>query len=183
MEIINTIDLSILNWIQNVLRCDVLDCIMGFFSRIGDAGLVWIVAAIVMLFFKKTRVGGVIMLAAMALGFLLGDICLKPLVARVRPCLVTDIVMNIPKPDSFSFPSGHSTAGFAASVTLLIKNKKLGIAALVLAVLIAFSRLYNYVHYPSDVLCGMILGTLCALLMVYLFNKTGAERKLSGNPN
>lgn len=180
MELITNIDFSILNGIQSALRCGFLDAVMGFASYIGEAGIVWIVIAAVMLFFRKTRACGVMMLAAMALGYITGDLCIKHIVARVRPCYFTDIVMNVPKPTSYSFPSGHSTAGFAASVTILLTHRRAGIAAIAGACVIAFSRLYNYVHYPSDVLCGILLGIACALIIFLIFKKTGAMDRLSG---
>ena len=124
------------------------------------------------------------MLAAMALGYLIGDIGIKHLVARPRPFLVnTDVDLYINAPTSHSFPSGHSTASFAAVTSLfgMLKEKRwIAYSALGLAILIVFSRLYNYVHYPSDVLCGMILGIICGTIMILIFKKTKLDKRLSG---
>lgn len=179
MEGIASIDFSVLNTLQDTIRCGFLDVVLAFFGTIGNAGLCWIVVAIILLFFRKTRAAAVMMLAAMALGFLIGDIIIKPIVARPRPFLVnTDINLFIKAPSGYSFPSGHSCAGFASATVLLLTHRKLGFAALGLASVIAFSRLYCYVHYPSDVLCGIVLGILSALLVVVLFRKTTIDRKI-----
>ncbi len=180
MEFITTIDFQILDWIQSTLRTQFLDPIMAGLGYIGEAGIVWIAIAIVFLFFKKHRATGVIMLCAMAFGFLCGDIIIKNIVQRPRPFTVNNFALFVSPPHSFSFPSGHTTCGFAASIVILFRDKRFGIPAIILAAFIAFSRMYIYVHYPSDVLCGMILGTLCALLTLFVFKKTGAAKKLSG---
>jgi undecaprenyl-diphosphatase len=177
---ISSIDFSILNFIQDVLKCTFMDWTMAFFSVIGNAGIVWIVAGVAMLFFKKTRAAGVMVLCTVLLGFITGELIIKNIVARPRPFLVnTDITLFIKAPSGYSFPSGHSCAGMASSAVLLAKHKRLGIPALCVAVIIAFSRLYNYVHYPSDVLCGVALGVLSALLVMFIFRKTGLEKRLS----
>ena len=90
-----------------------------------------------------------------------------------------DFGLNIAIPSGSSFPSGHSCSSLAAATVMLIKDKRFGIPALVLALLIVFSRLYNYVHYPSDVLCGMLLGVICAVVVVLAFKKTGLDNRLS----
>ncbi len=134
------------------------------------------------------------MLVAMAIGFLVGEIGIKNLINRPRPFMVnidysarpselnSDFGLNIAIPSGSSFPSGHSCSSLAAATVMLIKDKRFGIPALVLALLIVFSRLYNYVHYPSDVLCGMLLGVICAVVVVLVFKKrqvltTGCHRK------
>ncbi len=184
VEIITNIDFSILDFIQEHIRNAFLDPVMAVLGYLGEAGAVWIILGIVLLFFRKTRPAGVCMLAAMALGYLIGDIGIKHLVARPRPFLVnTDVDLYINAPTSHSFPSGHSTASFAAVTSLfgMLKEKRwIAYSALGLAILIVFSRLYNYVHYPSDVLCGMILGIVCGLIMTLIFKKTKLDKRLSG---
>lgn len=183
MEWIQSVDFAILDGIQSVMRCDFWDVVMKVLSYLGEAGALWIVLSIVLLFSRKTRVAGVAMLVSMALGFLIGDLAIKHLVCRPRPCMLHPLAnMNISPPSSFSFPSGHSTAGFAAAVSLTIWQRKWGIPALVVAAAIAFSRLYNYVHFPSDVICGMILGTACAFFVAWAFRKTGFANRLGGIP-
>ena len=73
-------------------------------------------------------------------------------------------------PKDYSFPSGHTQASFAAATALFTGNKKAGICAYVLAALIAFSRLYLYVHFPTDVLAGVVIGICCGLLSAYVFD-------------
>ena len=183
MDWIVSIDFAILDFIQNTMVNPVMNIIMMIFSYVGEAGAIWIIAAIIMLFFRKTRATGVIMLAAMALGLLVGEACLKNVICRPRPFLVnTSVKPFIHAPLGYSFPSGHTTTAFAAALVIAARQKRgWGIAAYVLACLIAFSRMYNYVHYPTDILAGIILGTLCALLMLFIFQKTGLSDKLSGN--
>ena len=185
VEIITNIDFSILDFIQEHIRNAFLDPVMAVLGYLGEAGAVWIILGIVLLFFRKTRPAGVCMLAAMALGYLIGDIGIKHLVARPRPFLVnTDVDLYINAPTSHSFPSGHSTASFAAVTSLfgMLKEKRwIAYSALGLAILIVFSRLYNYVHYPSDVLCGILLGVICGLVMALIFKKTKLDKRLSGD--
>ena len=135
--------------------------------------------------FKKTRSMGVMMLVAMAIGFLVGEIGIKNLINRPRPFMVNIDYSARPSelnPDfglNIAIPSGSSFPSLAAATVMLIKDKRFGIPALVLALLIVFSRLYNYVHYPSDVLCGMLLGVICAVAVVLVFKKTGLDNRLS----
>jgi len=88
---------------------------------------------------------------------------LKPLIARARPCDInTAIQLMIPRPDDFSFPSGHTAASFAAAFSLYIAGvKKLSIPAFILASFIAFSRMHLYVHFPTDIVAGIVIGILC----------------------
>ena len=180
---INSIDFGIIDFIQNNFKCEFLDYIMAFFSYIGGGGAVWIVSSAIMLFFKKTRAMGVMSLCAMAIGYILGEVLLKNIICRPRPFIQNpDIVLNISPPSGYSFPSGHSSSSFAAAVIMLLRDKRFGIPALILAFLIAFSRLYNYVHFPSDVVCGTILGIICAVVVVVIFKKTKLDNRLSGAP-
>ena len=185
MDFIVNIDFSILNFIQEHIRNSFLDPVMMVLSYMGEYGVFWILLAIILLFFRKTRAAGVCVLAAMALGFLCGDIIIKNIIARPRPFLLNPSVnMNIPGPTSYSFPSGHSISAFAAVTALfgMLKEKRwIAYSGLVLAILIVFSRMYNYVHYPSDVICGILLGVLCALIMLFVFRRTGLDRRLSGD--
>ncbi len=174
-------DLQILQFIQHYIVSDFLDPCMQFFSYVGEAGIIWIIIGISMAISKKYRVYGFMLLLAMLLGFLVGEIGIKNIVQRVRPCYEYPIAnMNIEKPESFSFPSGHSCSSFAAAFILLKANKRFGVYGFVLAPLIAFSRLYNYVHYPTDVLAGIALGLGSALLIYSIFKKfvLNKERKL-----
>lgn len=187
VEFITSIDFNILNFIQENIRNAFLDPIMVGLSYIGEYGVFWILLAIVLLFSRKTRAAGVCALAAMALGFLCGDMIIKNIVARPRPFLLNPQAnMNIPGPTSYSFPSGHSTSAFAAITALfgMLKEKRwIAYSGLVLAILIVFSRMYNYVHYPSDILGGIALGVITGLIMVFIFKKTKLDKRLSGELN
>ena len=162
-------DLPILDWIQANLQSGFMDKFMPFITIFGDAGIFWMVWAGVLLIFRKTRKTGIGMFIAMILGLLVCNITLKPLVARIRPYdLQAELGVAIqllcgPQHD-FSFPSGHTIASFEAAVVLLKNGKKMGIPAMILAVLISFSRMYRYVHYPTDVIASMIRGTMFALI-------------------
>ncbi len=162
-------DLPILEWIRTNLWCEVLDVVMPIITMFGDAGIFWIACAVILLLIPKTRRTGLGMLLALILGLIVCNITLKPLVARIRPydlqaqLGVTINLLNGTMHD-FSFPSGHTIASFEAATVLLLNSKKMGIPAMILAVLIAFSRLYLYVHYPTDVICSVFLGILFAFI-------------------
>lgn len=154
-------ELSILDFIQTHLRSTVLDAAMPAITALGNGGILWIGSAALLLLLPKTRKVG----AAIAVSLLLEALCcnliLKPLVERVRPYDINSAVqLLIARPTDFSFPSGHTGASFAATAALYFKKSQLWIPAAVLSVLIAFSRLYLYVHYPSDVLAGAMLGII-----------------------
>ena len=159
------IELSILDWIQT-LHTPFLDKIMVFITRLGDAGIIWIVLSIVLLLIPKTRKSGAVMVAALVVDVLLCNIVLKNLVARTSPYDVnTGVHLLVAKLHDYSFPSGHTAASFASVTALyLAGEKKLWKFALVLACLIAISRLYLYVHYPTDVLGGILFGVISGYL-------------------
>ena len=170
-------DLPILDWIAGNLQCAFLDFIMPLITLLGDAGIFWIAMAVVMLFFPKYRKIGLSMGISLLIGLLLCNVTLKPLVGRIRPYdyqlenFGVQIKLLIEAQHDFSFPSGHTIASFEAATALMIRNRKLGIPAMVLAVLIAFSRLYLYVHYPTDVLASVVLGIGIAFLGCFLVDK------------
>ena len=162
-------DLPILEWIRTNLWCEVLDVAMPIITTFGDGGIFWIAVSVLLMFFPRTRRTGLGMAFALLMGLVVCNLTLKPMVARIRPydlqaeLGVTIQLLNGTMHD-FSFPSGHTIASFEAAVVLLMNSKKMGIPAMILAVLIAFSRLYLYVHYPTDVIASILLGTLFALI-------------------
>ena len=169
-------DLPILDWIQANLKSGFMDAFMPIITLFGDAGIFWIACSILLMLFPKTRRTGLGMGFAMAIGLLICNVTMKPLIARIRPYdLKEQMGILIPllteRMHDFSFPSGHTIASFEACTVLLKNSKKMGIPALILAILIAFSRLYLYVHYPTDVICSIILGTLIGLLGNFLAQK------------
>ena len=172
-ELLNTwaiaFDLPILDWIQSNMANPFLDMIMPIITVLGDAGIFWMVCAAILAITKKYRRIGFGMAIAMVLGLLVCNVTLKPLVARIRPydfqeTLGVTINLLIDKQHDFSFPSGHTIASFEACTVMLLGSKKLGIPATILAILIAFSRMYLYVHYPTDVIASVILGTLFGVI-------------------
>ena len=180
LELLNSwavsFDLPILDWIQANLANPLLDKAMPYSTMLGDAGIFWIVVAALLAFTKKYRKIGFGMAFAMAMGLLVCNIILKPLVGRIRPYdfqeeLGVTINLLIEKQHDFSFPSGHTIASFEACTVMMLGSRKLGIPATLLAILIAFSRLYLYVHYPTDVIASVILGTLFGVLGYLLSHK------------
>lgn len=152
-------ELSVLDQIQSALGCGFLDAAMPLVTRLGNGGAAWVLLTLLLLLFPKTQRAGAAMAVALGVEMLCCNLLLKPLVARVRPCDVNPAVrLLVPSPRDFSFPSGHTGASFAAASALHFSGSPLRLPALCLAVLIGFSRLYLYVHYPSDVLGGILLG-------------------------
>ncbi len=168
----NEFELGILNFIRENLACPFLDTVMPIITRFGDGGIFWIALSVIFIIFKKTRKMGICMGLSLLTGFIIGNIILKNVVARIRPYdLNTDIELLVNKLSDFSFPSGHTLASFEAATAIIIHDRKIGIPAIILAVLIAFSRIYLYVHYPTDVLAGMILGIIFAIFACFLVHK------------
>lgn len=158
-------ELEILDFIQSHLRSDILDFIMPLITKLGDGGILWICLSIILLPFRKTRRTGIAIAVSLALEVLCCNVILKPFIARIRPYDVnTAIQLLIPRPSDYSFPSGHTGAAFAATSALFFSKNRLWIPAAILATLIGFTRLYLYVHYPSDVLAGALLGIMLGWL-------------------
>ena len=156
---------AVLLCIQNCLRGPLTDPIFSFYTQLGNAGLIWIVLSALMLCFKRTRRAGAAGLLALAVGFVLTNLTIKPLVGRIRPWLTVEgLTALVAEHDPHSFPSGHTCAAFAAACAWRPHLPKgWGNTALICAVLMGFSRLYVGVHFPTDVLCGALAGLLSAL--------------------
>ena len=152
-------ELFILDWMQNHLRCGLLDAVLPAISWTCNHGEVWILLALFLVLRKNSRRQGWAVAAALVLDLVCCNLFLKPLVGRVRPFAMNPAVeLLIPPPLAASFPSGHTAASFAAVFALRGSGSPLWKPALAVAILIAFSRLYLYVHWPSDVLGGALLG-------------------------
>lgn len=166
-------DASILLWIQEYVRCDALTPVMSFITHLGDGGAVWIILAAVCLLFARSRARGALMALSLACNFLINNLFLKNVVARVRPYEAVEGLSRIIEAQSdFSFPSGHSGSSFAAAVVIfLMCPRRYGIPALALASLIALSRLYVGVHYPTDVLAGALIGAAVAAAVCAAYKK------------
>ena len=166
MELINKFDNAVFDMVHS-LSCGAMNIIMGIFTYLGEAGALWIAASLVFLAIKKTRKMGIYMLICLAITYLINDIILKNIFERLRPFVAdSTIELLIKAPSGYSFPSGHSASSFAAATTIFMFNRRLGIGALCVAFLIAVSRIYFSVHYPSDVLCGITLGIVCSVIIV-----------------
>ena len=167
-----SIDFNILYAIQNI-RTPILDKVFLTITSIpGNYGQMWIVLGIVLLVFKKTRKCGVTVILSYLMVFGLGQYVLKDLIARPRPCHIDQTIeLLISRPSSYSCPSTHSGWAFAAAISITLFNKKFGIPVIIFSSLVAFSRLYLFVHFPSDVLFGVILGIVFAILSKYIVNK------------
>ena len=178
MELIQNIDNAVLEYIRTHMSSGILDQTMPFITRLGSGALIWIVVALVFLVSKKYRKDGLILISSLLLCGLIGNIILKPWIARIRPFDVnTAIQLLIAKPTDFSFPSGHTMTSFASATVIFHTNRSMGIAAFVLAALIAFSRLYLYVHYPSDIIAGILIGVLISVTTIWLFKLKMKEEK------
>lgn len=164
---INRIDFSVLDFIQEHVRCTLLDLIMPLITRFGDMGLFWLVLGSFLVMFRRSRKCGINIVMAITGGFVICNLLLKNLIQRSRPCWLEPLSdMLIAVPSDYSFPSGHSMVSFAAATVIFHYNKRAGIAALAFAVLIAVSRMYLYVHFPTDVICGSLIGAVMGIITV-----------------
>lgn len=166
-------DGQVMLWIQQQLHSPWGDAVFPWITYLGEAGLCWLILCAVLLLLKKQRQTGAAVLLAVALGFVTGELILKNIVCRPRPfqAFPDFTPLLISPPSGWSFPSGHSCSSFAAASVLLSRRHKLGIPALLLACLIAFSRVYLFVHWPSDILAGMLLGVASAAVVHLLWPK------------
>ena len=166
-------DWSILQGIQNFFACSFLDFLMPKISALGDGGMIWILAAVGLICTKKYRKQGILLLGGLAVGILVGNVILKPLIARPRPCWLDQSVhLLIASPADYSFPSGHTLSSVIGATILTKTDRHFGYAAAPLAAMIAFSRLYLYVHFPSDILGAVILGIGIGAVVFYCGGKT-----------
>ena len=172
MDIILNLDNILLQFIQANMRSSIMDKLMPLITELGSGATLWIVIGLICTINKKYRKYGLMIIGSLILCLIVGNLTLKHLVARVRPFNAVPIldVLLVKPPTDFSFPSGHTMCSFASAVVIFYMNKKIGILALILSSLIGFSRLYLYVHYPSDVFCGMIIGGLAGIISIIIVN-------------
>lgn len=157
-------EFAFLDWLQQ-FHNPVLDALAVFLNYAGEHGEIWIAFTLLLLLFRRTRKAGCAMATALVLYLVAGDCILKPLFARPRPCDIRpEMLTLVARPHGWSFPSGHTASGFAAAFALWFQNRRLGVPALVLAAFIGFTRLYLYVHFPTDILGGIALGLAAGAL-------------------
>lgn len=173
MDALYNLDCNILLWIQEHLRCAFLTPVIKFITSLGNAGIVWIVVTIIMMIIPKYRKAGFMSAIALILSLLVINLSIKNWVARVRPYeVVSGLELLIEKQSDWSFPSGHTSTAFASACSILFSgHKKLGIAAILFAFFMGFTRLYVGVHYPSDVLFGALLGLAFAVIARLIVQK------------
>lgn len=165
-------EFEILHAIQTI-RTDALDMFMMYYSALGDNGLIWIILAIGLLAFPKTRFMGKVSLLAIFFEIIAVTFTLKPLINRARPCMIETIQSPLVEAcyTTPSFPSGHTACAFAMAVAIFCINKTWGTIALLAAALMGFTRLYLFVHFPTDILGSIIVGSLCGYLAFRLYNR------------
>lgn len=175
---ITELELQSMDWIQQVFKNPLFDIFWVQISQIGDHGLVWILLSICLLCFKKTRTLGILTSLSLLFSLLITNIVLKDLIARPRPFSIKPMTLLISPPTDYSFPSGHTSASFAVAFVIFHGQKinseiklrwrflRLDLSVIVLASLMAISRIYLYVHFPSDVLVGILIGFLCSTLAI-----------------
>ena len=182
-------ELDILDKIEDIYESKVMDVIMKGITHLGDAGIIWIIITLCLLISKQYRKLGILCAIGLILGLVIGNGIVKNLVSRERPFELADSIdrvfpIKIEKPTDRSFPSGHTQASFIVATILMMAKRKFGIPALILAFLIGFSRLYLKVHFPTDVLGGMLMGIAIGLTVWFVY-KWRFEKKFGPviNPN
>jgi len=172
ISLIQNLDTNALLYIQYHLRFGFLNTFKVFNTNLGDSGLIWILLGFVLLIPQKTRRGAFDALICLSIAVLINDFVIKGLVSRPRPYLTIKSLSILVEPlSSFSFPSGHADSSFAMAFALTLAFGRRGAIAFIPAALIAFSRCYVGVHYPSDVIAGAIVGTLVSWGVYVLLKK------------
>lgn len=182
-ESITALDLSILDFIHNTLSNPVMDIIMTCLTYSIEFGAMAILVFIIMMCIKNMRKTGFAVMGATLSVMLFGELIIKHLVARPRPFVINGAIELIIKaPSGFSFPSSHTATCFAMATTIYLFHKRLGVVAYVYASLVAFSRMYLYVHYPSDIIGGIALGIGCGIgavaLVKLIYRKIDKHKEL-----
>lgn len=171
---ITNVDFAILDWIQNTFKCGFMDGFMLFVTKLCDGGVAFIALTILLLIIPKTRKLGLAAAFALIINHVATNIVIKNIVCRPRPCHLREVEMLLEIPSSYSFPSGHTSTSFAVTFALMLQDREKWIRWLpvgIVSCLIAFSRLYLYVHFPTDVLAGILVGLCSALAAVFLAKK------------
>ena len=160
-----SIELDLLMGIHSV-SSPVLDQVMLGITYASTHAALWLVMSALMMCTRRYHKAGMAIIVAVAVAYVVGDLIFKPMIARDRPCALADFTLLVPIPETYSFPSGHTMSSFAAATALLMFHRREGCIAMVFAALVGLSRLYLFVHWPTDVLAGAFLGIAVAYLVV-----------------
>ncbi len=168
-------EIEFLRWIDRTFHSiEWLNYFMKFVTYIGEFGASVVVCAIVLLCFKKTRAAGWSMALGIVLDFLIVNVILKLSVNRARPWTEFEEIatfyeqFGIRLPTDSSFPSGHAAICFCGATALFLHFRRKALPAFFVAALVALSRVYLCVHYPTDVLAGIVIGTACGAAGYFL---------------
>lgn len=168
---LQNIDIKVLDLLNRKFRCQFLDKIMPLITAMGNCGIVWVLASICLVNNKNYRVKGYMIITSLVITTIIGEGIIKHLIKRTRPFVnMKDSKLLVSKPITYSFPSGHTASSFAAAGIFMNMDSSLSILVVIVASLIAFSRIYLNVHYPTDVVTGIILGLLCSKLVINIFS-------------
>ena len=175
-------ELDFLHMLQGI-HTPILDKLMVTATNLGENALILLIGFLILAIFPRTRKLGGTLLLATIVSLLIVNVGLKPFITRCRPCwLEPSIKLLVDTPSSYSFPSGHTNGFFAMATAVFLRNKKIGIPCLGIASLVAFSRLYLFVHWPTDVLGGICVGTFSGIISYFIVNflytKYGKSRKI-----
>lgn len=155
---------------------------LGLTKITGSYAQIWVILGIILLFFRKTRATGAAILLSFIGVYIFGQLVLKNLFSRPRPCHIDQAFsLLVSRPSSSSFPSTHSACSFAAATSIFLNNRKTGAAVFAVAALIAYSRLYLFVHFPTDVLAGIVLGIVMGVAAVRICDHI--QKKKLGSPH
>ncbi|MGL5069137.1 MAG: phosphatase PAP2 family protein [Sarcina sp.] len=170
MGFLDTFNMAILNQFKD-WHGPIIDKIMLGITKVGTDGIVFLIIGLILLITVKYRKVGFMMYFASAINLVIVE-ALKHIVKEPRPFLthpeLLNSVIGVP-PHSYSFPSGHASAAFVGAFIIACYFKKWGIPAYIFAVLVAISRPFLLVHYPTDVIAGAIIGTISAILAFFFY--------------
>lgn len=174
----NSFDHTIAKWANDVFQStnEILSPLLKLITNLGNMGFIFIMISLIMIFFKKIRKIGMIVLFSIAIGFVFANLILKNVVARPRPFIdeTSDYYLWWKEAGSmiesgYSFPSGHTTAAMAFGLSLfLCFKKKWSWVLLLIPLIMGFTRIYFVVHYITDVLGAILVGGLSALISYFV---------------
>ena len=171
-------DLPILLWLQEHIRFEALTQIWRVITFFGEKGWFWIALAVLLLIIPKTRYIGIPAVISFVIAAGINSVFLKDIIGRIRPFEFSNLIQPlVERPDSFSFPSGHTVTSFAVALILLRGDKRIGIPAVIFAALIGFSRMYLGVHYPTDIIAGFLLAFAISTIVWLIWSFTPYARR------